>query len=364
VFREYGIEPHPNLTVLSLPTVRLPRLPFDAFVHPRLAVWNWSYGLAAILSLRTLAPNRRPRLVLARDPRLARLFIQAREVTRCEVVYEVHELFSTRAREAVTELGPGPPTRAPRIRRLEEAVFEQAALLITLTEGCKRLLVEEFGVPTARVLVAPDAVATVPESLPRRSGDGRKIVYAGQLYPWKGVGTLVRALELLPDARLRIVGGLTQGDPHTDALRRLAGQVGVIDRIEFTGFVPHAKVGSAISEAAVAAVPLPDNPMSRYFTSPLKMFEYMAAGLPIVASDLPALREVLRHEENALLVPPDDPSALADALRRLLSDANLADRLRTQAQADVRGWTWSARADRIGRSLTGVLTAAGRAELT
>jgi glycosyltransferase involved in cell wall biosynthesis len=84
--------------------------------------------------------------------------------------------------------------------------------------------------------------------------------------------------------------------------------------------------------------------MARYFTSPLKLYEYMAAGLPIVASDLPSLREVLRHDENALLVPPDEPAALADSLGRLLTDAALGERLRRQAHADVQGRTWSARA--------------------
>jgi glycosyltransferase involved in cell wall biosynthesis len=100
--------------------------------------------------------------------------------------------------------------------------------------------------------------------------------------------------------------------------------------------------------SAAAVVPLPDNPMARYFTSPLKVFEYMAAGLPIVASELPALREVLRHEENALLVPPDDAPALAAALRRLTSEPALAERLRHQAHADVAGRTWEARAASVG----------------
>ena len=60
--------------------------------------------------------------------------------------------------------------------------------------------------------------------------------------------------------------------------------------------------------------------MARLFTSPLKLFDYMAAGVPIVASDLPALREVLRHEENALLARPGDPEAFALAVRRVLAD--------------------------------------------
>jgi len=87
--------------------------------------------------------------------------------------------------------------------------------------------------------------------------------------------------------------------------------------------------------------------MSRYFTSPLKLFDYMAAGVPIVASDLPALREVLTDEENALLVPPGEPDGLARAIERLLGDPALADCLRGRAFADVAAYTWDRRAERI-----------------
>ena len=348
VLGDYGLTPHPNLSLLSLPALRLPRLPIDAYVHPRLAAWNWSYGVAAIAALRLLPASQRPELVFARDPRLAQLLLKAQPLTGTKVVYEVHELFSSRAREPIgTDLDDDdgrPPNRTPRVRRMEQAVFRDAWRLIALTAACKALLVEEFGVPAEQVLVAPDAAARVPASLPPGPSDGRTIIYAGQLYPWKGVGTLVRAMSRLPGARLKLVGGLSAEDPDAAALRKLAGDIGVLARVQLTGFLPHAEVADQLAGASVAVVPLPDNPMSRYFTSPLKLFEYMAAGLPIVASDLPALREVLRPDENALLVPPDDPEALAEAIGRLLADQALAERLRRQAHADVQDRTWAARA--------------------
>lgn len=359
VLADYGLAPHQNLAILPLPTLRLPRLPISAYVHPRLAAWNWSYGLAALLALLRTPRQRRADVLFARDPRLADLFLRARPLTGVEVAYEVHELFSTRAREPLGESvgapdwsgnGSAPPTRTPRVRVLEEAVFRQARLLVTLTQACKSMLSEEFDVPPERILVAPDAVAEVPSALPPlQIADGQPptIVYAGQLYPWKGVGTLIRALRSLPEARLKIVGGLVSGDEHAEALRSLALEQGVFDRLDFTGFLPHVQVAEATKGASAAVVPLPDNPMGRYFTSPLKLYEYMAAGLPIVASDLPALGEVLRHEQNALLVPPDDPAALAEALRRVLEEPALAERLRSRAHADVTGRTWSARAAAI-----------------
>jgi glycosyltransferase involved in cell wall biosynthesis len=85
---------------------------------------------------------------------------------------------------------------------------------------------------------------------------------------------------------------------------------------------------------------------SRY-TSPLKLYEYLAAGRPIVASDVPAVREVVADGTTAILVPPDDPQALADGIARLLAAPVIAERIGAAGRAWVRGRTWDARAAAI-----------------
>ena len=84
-----------------------------------------------------------------------------------------------------------------------------------------------------------------------------------------------------------------------------------------------------------------------YYASPLKLFEYMASKTPIVATDLPSTGEILRDGENAVLVEPDDPKALAEGIERTLSDAELAARIGRQAREDVRQYTWGERAANI-----------------
>ena len=124
-----------------------------------------------------------------------------------------------------------------------------------------------------------------------------------------------------------IVGGQTnwtQDDPDIAALGERARQSGWRAR-RLRGHVPYDRVPEVLAEASVALLPLPDEPVARLFTSPLKLFDYIAAGVPIVASDLPALREVLRHEQNALLATPGDADSFAAAVTRILADPEFGD---------------------------------------
>jgi glycosyltransferase involved in cell wall biosynthesis len=86
---------------------------------------------------------------------------------------------------------------------------------------------------------------------------------------------------------------------------------------------------------------------SAYYTSPLKLFEYMAAGAPIVAAELPSIREVIKHGDNGWLVAPDDPGALAAGIRHVLQNRDLASAMAAKAARDAKNYTWQSRAARI-----------------
>jgi glycosyltransferase involved in cell wall biosynthesis len=89
------------------------------------------------------------------------------------------------------------------------------------------------------------------------------------------------------------------------------------------------------------------------------VLEMMACGTPVVATDLPSVREILVHNQTALLVAPNDPSALADALRRLLDDRTLAAQLCMRALQEVRAYSWESRARKLLDFVTSVATASG-----
>ena len=345
----YGLEPHPRLRIVPLPVARVDGIEWLE-IHKRLAVTNWSYALACVADVLRL--RIRPTAIVTRDPRLTWTFLRTRPLHRRPVVYEVHEIMSTRPRES-TSLDPAEVQGvADRTRALEAWVFKQADLLLPLTRACAEILQDGYRVPPEKIAVVPDATTPPVGSLPARDPASRSVVYAGQLYPWKGVDTLLRAIALLPEARLVVLGGRgSPDDPDLVACRQVVCDLGISDRVDFRGFVPHGEVRATIAGAGAAVLPLPDNLMARYFTSPLKLFDYMAAGVPIVASDLPTVREVLADGDNALLVAPGDPDGLAAAIRRLLVNPGLADRLRRTAFDQVNAYTWDARAARILEAL-------------
>src|SRR5262249_15264938 len=140
--------------------------------------------------------------------------------------------------------------------------------------------------------------------------------YAGHLYPWKGVDVVIGAIAAITDARGLIVGGHAQ-EPDLARVRALAASLHCAGRITFTGQLPPADVAARLAVADVLVLPNPPSAISNTFTSPLKLFEYMASGRPIVASDLPSIREVLADDRNALLVDAGNPQAFTAAIRRI-----------------------------------------------
>jgi glycosyltransferase involved in cell wall biosynthesis len=225
--------------------------------------------------------------------------------------------------------------------------------LIGLTE----LLVQrylELANPPRTVAVIADAV-DIDAFGRRRNAEARQelgvgqndflVMYVGQMYAWKGVETLVEAAAFLPvDARIWLVGGTPEELPRIEKLVREPGA----GQVKLVGYVPPTQIPTYLAAADVLALPNSGRtPVSRYYTSPLKLFEYMAAERPIIASDLPALREIITNEETALLVPPDDANAIAAAVERLRADPALARRLAVNARRAAAAHTWEQRAIRI-----------------
>jgi len=223
--------------------------------------------------------------------------------------------------------------------------------ILAISGGVREGLIG-LGLPAERIRVEHDALEPARfADLPGREearrglgleGGGPLVVYTGGLMEWKGVDLLVEAARALPEVRFAVAGGM---DADVEALRRLAAG---LSNLRVDGFQPPGRIPLYLAAADLGVVPNRSRPaISARYTSPLKIFEAMAAGLPLVASDLPSLRELLEPGQDALLVPPDDAAALAEGIRRLLADGELRRRMRARLLERAVEHTWDARAARI-----------------
>ena len=297
-------------------------------------------------------------VIFTRDLTIAALLLRLPSPARAPVVYESHGFAPAVGEELPAMLSNAAglsPAKRRRLEARERLVWARAAGYITITGALARELESRFG-PRAHVAVVPDG-ARIPDvedvGLRQAAGAiGPVVGYAGHLYPWKGPDVLLAAIERLPGVRALIVGGLA-GEPDLDRIRALADRVAP-GRVTCAGQVDPPRVAGLLRQADVLVLPNTPGRASAAYTSPLKLFEYMASGRPIVASDLPALREVLRPDDNAVLVEAGNAGALAAGLARVLADRALASRIAAQARADVQEYTWDRRAMRIEALLEAV----------
>ncbi len=202
------------------------------------------------------------------------------------------------------------------------------------------------GVERARIEVIPNGIDLddfPPPATPRPDSDVLTLGFVGFVRPWHGLDGVVRAIASWhgsPRLALLVVG---EG-PARPGLEALAEELGIADRVQFTGLAPRAAIPDLLSRFDIAL-----QPASVAYASPLKVFEYMAAGRAIIAPDQPNLREVLDHGRTALLFDPADPDALTGCVLRLASDPALRARLGAAARADVlrRDLTWAGNARRV-----------------
>jgi glycosyltransferase involved in cell wall biosynthesis len=279
VLHEYGLEPHPGLRLLRLPILRIPPTAPPCVLGQFTRAWQASYlaGLAAMLPVE--AALRRPDMVFARDWRTARLAAPLARRIGAKLVFEVHGLPSYEVAHGAGRASL-PTSEAVRLRALEDAVFERADRVVTITECARQLLLTAYGLPPERVRTVPDGTTVRPG--PPLSGAERglggeasspTIFYVGQLYPWKGAGLVIDVAARVPEASVVIVGGgtnWTQNDPDIQQLAAQAERLGVRERVQLRGHVPYHRVPEALAQASVALLPLPDEPVARLFTSPLK----------------------------------------------------------------------------------------------
>lgn len=280
----------------------------------------------------------------------ARVALALRARFAIPVVYEARGFLEETWRSRSTTPGAEQADAYRLARAAESRCLHSADAVVTLSHSMRDAIVAR-GVDVAKVHVVPNCVderflratPATSEGNPCHLG-GLTVGFVGTLNGYEGVDVLVHAVAGLRrrglDVHLRVVGD----GPERAALERLAAELGIAAATTFTGRVPHEQVVAEHQRLDVFCLPRRDLPVTR-LVPPLKPVEAMALARPVVASDLPPLRELVQPHRGEL-VTPEDPDALAAALARLSGDP--AARLRLGATA--RAWvaenrTWAAAAD-------------------
>jgi glycosyltransferase involved in cell wall biosynthesis len=226
--------------------------------------------------------------------------------------------------------------------------------LVVITETLRLQILADLRCEPEAVIVVPDGADPIGNdlepSIPRTDLQRIRAGYLGHLYRGKGMEVIECLARECPQVEFLIVGG-TKNDVEFWRER-----MGSLSNVNLYGFVPHKEVAGILRSFDVALLPNQDEVFAAGlgatnispWASPLKAFEYMAAGLPIVASDLPNLREVFQNGENAILCPPTDIGCWRKALTRLCKSSELRSSLGERARQDFEAhYSWGTRARRL-----------------
>jgi len=320
-FVYYGVES--NFTIVYLPIIELFRLPFARSITYRIDLFCFSWIAAFYARLHA------PRHTYYCSNEFLCAWAGRRFFSR--VVLELHDYLDMK-------------------RHIYARTVARFSYVLVQTKWKRDQVMQDFGVLPERVLYVPNGVD--PERfafkkdkrvLRARLGlpaQGQLCVYTGHLYGWKGVDTLVAAAKYLPDVTIVLVGGLPK---DVERYKRMCASM---QNVQVLGHRPHTEIPLFQGVADVLVLPnTAHEDISTRYTSPMKLFEYMASGRPIVASDIPSLREIL-NDRNAYLICPDDPEALARGIREAIQD-QLPYSRGAQAQQDVQQYAWSKRAAQV-----------------
>jgi glycosyltransferase involved in cell wall biosynthesis len=265
---------------------------------------------------------------------------------RHRVVYEVNGLPSV---ELAHTWPLAPPATLARIAALEDLCLERADAVV-VPSGVIAAALGRRGVPEDKVHLVPNG-ADVPAATTRPAdAPERYIVYVGALQPWQGLDVLLRAFARLADlTALRLVICSSVPERRARPLRRLAERLGVADRLVWRFTLPHAEVAAWLAGAELSVAPLTGCARNvDQGCAPLKVLESMAAGTPVVASGLPAVREIMSDGEHGRLVAPDRPAELARAVRVLLEYPDTARAMGERGRRRVREeFAWSAAREKM-----------------
>ncbi|MCE8031560.1 glycosyltransferase family 1 protein [Billgrantia tianxiuensis] len=287
----------------------------------------WTHaGLAAQLV------RSRPDVIHAHDVNVLPTAWLAAKIARVPLVYDAHEISTDRE---------GYKAFRGLVGWLEKKLMPKAAGTITTTDARAKFFARAYGIPRPLVLQNRPRLVKVEGSNRIREELGLAepwpiVLYQGGLQPGRGLPRLVEAAASVPHAYFVFIGGGRQAAE----LHELTAELGLEERVRFIPTVALSELPSYTASADVGVQPIENTCLNHFTTDSNKLFEYVIAGLPVVASQLPEIGKVVRTHDLGLLVPPGDTEALANAIRQLVESPELRAYHRAKAEQAAGSLNW------------------------
>ncbi len=224
----------------------------------------------------------------------------------------------------------------PLARRLDQRIFDEASGLVAVSSRLKQHLMEVYGIPSEKIIVLPNAAdpdvfdITKVARKPLAAPTGKIIGFVGGFYPWHGLDLLLSAFQIVAqkvgEAQLLLIGdGLMMPE-----IRQRIHQFGLGDRVILTGKVPHQDLPGYVANFYIGIMP-----DSNDYGSPMKIFEYMSMGKPVVVPDYPPLLDVVNDGEEGRVFQARNVREMAACLEMLLTDTASYKRMAEQARRKI-----------------------------
>ncbi|WP_040281755.1 glycosyltransferase family 4 protein [Psychroserpens damuponensis] len=226
-----------------------------------------------------------------------------------------------------------------KIKQLEQFCVSQSDVLITPSIVTQKFIITQYKVNANKVTVIPNGVTIYDEDskIITLNRDKNYILYFGALQKWQGIKTLFKAIKELKDLNIQLVICTSIPEKRTEIHKQLAQNIGVFDSINWHYELNKKELAVMIKNAILTVAPL--SACDRNIVqgcNPLKILESMSYGIPVVASDIPVVRELIEDNVTGFLVPPDRPEDLGRAIRALLEQPEKLKAIGTHAKQHIK----------------------------
>ena len=256
---------------------------------------------------------------------------------RRPTIFEMHEPFDKRG--------------AKLHKMFVKVINDEHCRIVVISDALRQYLITSYAVPETRILVCHDAADPIDVSVEPFSTNRFSVGYVGSLYPGKGMELISTISGKLPKVDFHIVGGLPE------QIAQWKERLGDVKNVIFHGFRTQKELPKFLLSYDVLIAPyqstvvVSENKGSNnlaLWMSPLKLFEYMSSGKPIVTTRLPVIEEIIEHGSTGILCDADDPDNWVEEIERLRNDSALRNRLASEARKKfVKHHTWVQRSKEI-----------------